>query len=90
MEYVSRFILYTTHHMTGSIKFYNPTKGFGFIKTDTGTELFFHITNVAEGTNPEALEEGAAVTFVEGMGRKGPQAEQVQLAGGSVSHDDAE
>jgi cold shock CspA family protein len=34
--------------MTGTIKFYNAVKGFGFIKTDAGNELFFHITNVAE------------------------------------------
>jgi cold shock protein len=72
--------------MTGSIKFYNPTKGFGFIKTDAGSELFFHITNVVEGTNPESLQEGVTVTFEEGMGRKGPQAERVSVAGGSVSH----
>lgn len=74
----------------GTIKFYNAPQGFGIIKTEEGQELFFHITNVAEGTNPESLEEGAAVQFTEGMGRKGPQAEQVQLAGGSLSHNDAE
>ena len=66
----------------GTIKFYNAPLGFGFVKTDEGQELFFHITNVSEGTNPESLEEGAAVQFTEGMGRKGPQAEQIQLAGG--------
>lgn len=75
---------------TGTIKFYNTSAGFGFVKTDEGQELFFHLTNLAEGTNPESLEEGATVQFTEGMGRKGPQAEQIQLAGGSMSHDDAE
>ncbi len=83
--YWNYFQIYTilqNTHMTGQIKFYNAPKGFGFIKTDAGQELFFHITNVAEGTNPESLEEGATVTFTEGMGRKGPQAEQVSLAGG--------
>jgi cold shock protein len=66
----------------GTIKFYNPSAAFGFVKTDEGQELFFHITNVSEGTNPESLEEGTIVQFTEGMGRKGPQAEQVQLAMG--------
>ncbi len=73
--------------MTGSIKFYNPTKGFGFIKTDAGAELFFHITNVVEGTTAEQLQEGVTVTFEEGMGREGPQAERVTVAGGAMSSD---
>jgi cold shock CspA family protein len=39
---------------TGKIKFYNPTKGFGFIKRDAGGEdLFFHINNVMEGIMAE-------------------------------------
>ncbi len=84
-------LYYHTHyHMTGTIKFYNAVKGFGFIKTDAGNELFFHITNVAEGITPDQLQEGMTVTFVEGMGRKGPQAEQVSLAGGMSSHSDNE
>jgi cold shock protein len=81
--------------MTGTIKFYNAPKGFGFIKTDKGYELFFHIIGVADGTNPESLEEGATVTFNEVIGRKGPTAINVMLAGGNggasqVYHDDAE
>ena len=66
--------------MKGTIKFYNAPKGFGFIKTDEGSELFFHITNVVEGINPESLQEGTIVMFDEGNGRKGPQAENVSLA----------
>jgi cold shock protein len=66
---------------SGIVKFYNPNKGFGTIKTDEGQELFFHITNVNEGTNPESLEEGARVSFEEGLGKKGPQAESVSLKG---------
>jgi len=69
---------------TGLIKFYNPTKGFGFIKRNSGGEdLFFHINNVMEGIAAEQLQENVAVSFTEGEGRKGPQAENVNLVGGS-------
>lgn len=52
-------------------------KGFGFISTGAGDEMFFHSSNV-EGTSFEQLREGDRVTFVEGRGPKGPRAENVQ------------
>jgi cold shock protein len=70
----------------GTIKFYNPTKGFGFIKRDAGGEdLFFHINNVMEGIMAEQLQENVAVEFNEGQGRKGSQAEEVNLVGGAAT-----
>lgn len=51
-------------------------KGFGFIDTGTGQDMFFHSSNV-EGTSFDQLREGEKVTYVEGMGPKGPRAEQV-------------
>ncbi len=54
-------------------------KGFGFIDTGTGKDMFFHHSNV-EGTSYEQLREGQKVTFTEGEGPKGPRAENVRLA----------
>jgi CspA family cold shock protein len=52
-------------------------KGFGFIKTETGADLFFHSSNV-EGSGYEGLREGQKVSFTEGRGPKGPRAENVR------------
>jgi len=52
-------------------------KGFGFIETDAGTDIFFHMSNL-EGVTYEELQEGQTVSFTEGTGPKGPRAEQVQ------------
>ncbi|WP_425396156.1 cold-shock protein [Aeoliella sp.] len=54
-------------------------KGFGFIDTGTSKDLFFHSSNVEEVRFDE-LREGQQVTYVEGMGPKGPRAEQVRPA----------
>jgi CspA family cold shock protein len=52
-------------------------KGFGFIKTDSGPDLFFHMSNV-EGVQFQDLKEGQKVSFTEGRGPKGPRAENVK------------
>jgi cold shock protein len=55
--------------MNGSIKFYNDEKGFGFIIPEDGSDnLFFHVSNCAEGWEPE---DGQMVTFNIGEGRDG-------------------
>ena len=54
-------------------------KGFGFIATQGGKELFFHMSAL-EGARYEDLYEGQKVSFVEGQGPKGPRAEQVKPA----------
>ena len=51
-------------------------KGFGFIDTGTNQDMFFHSYNV-EGTSFDDLREGMQVTYTEGMGPKGPRAENV-------------
>ncbi len=53
-------------------------RGFGFIETGTGTDMFFHMSNV-EGVTFEELKEGQRVSFDEGQGPKGPRAENVRL-----------
>ena len=52
-------------------------KGFGFIETDTGEDLFFHMSAV-EGTTFEQINEGQKVSFTVGSGPKGPRAENVR------------
>jgi CspA family cold shock protein len=52
-------------------------KGFGFIDTGGGEDMFFHMSNV-EGVTFDELHEGQQVTFNEGQGPKGPRAENVR------------
>ena len=53
------------------------SKGFGFISTATGEDLFFHSSSVQE-VSFEQLREGQKVSFTEGQGPKGPRAENVK------------
>jgi CspA family cold shock protein len=53
-------------------------KGFGFIDTGDGNDLFFHMSNV-EGTTFERLQEGQQVSYTAGRGPKGPRAENVRV-----------
>jgi CspA family cold shock protein len=59
---------------TGTVKFFNETKGFGFIKSDSGGEVFVHITGITSGT----LSENDKVEFEVEEGRKGPTAVKVR------------
>jgi len=52
-------------------------KGFGFIDTGKGQDLFFHSSNL-EGSDFDSLKEGQRVSFTEGRGPKGPRAENVK------------
>ncbi len=53
-------------------------KGFGFIDTGKGSDLFFHMSAI-EGVRFEDLQPGQRVTYDEGQGPKGPRAENVRL-----------
>lgn len=55
-------------------------RGFGFIQTEGGQEIFFH-ANSLQGISFEELQEGQRVSFDEARSEKGPQAENVTLAG---------
>ena len=63
--------------MTGTVKFFNVSKGFGFITNDeTGEDMFVHSTSL-DGI---IIKEGDKVNYEEGEGRKGPAAVNVTLA----------
>jgi cold shock protein len=53
-------------------------KGFGFIDTDSGQDIFFHHSNL-EGVSYDELQEGQRVSYSEGQGPKGPRAENVKV-----------
>jgi CspA family cold shock protein len=53
-------------------------RGFGFIETGSGEDIFFHMSGV-EGTTFEELREGQQVSFEEGQGPKGKRAEKVRV-----------
>ncbi len=64
--------------LRGKVKWFNDSKGFGFISPENGDDLFVHFSNIT-GAGFKSLKEGQEVTFTEGEGRKGPQAENVEV-----------
>ncbi|MBT4761103.1 MAG: cold-shock protein [Bdellovibrionaceae bacterium] len=59
----------------GTVKFFNGSKGFGFITPESGDDLFFHISEI-QGNEPQ---DGDKVEFEVGEGRKGPCAMNVKV-----------
>ena len=64
---------------TGTVKWFNAAKGFGFLARENGEDVFVHFSAI-EASGYRSLDEGAKVTFVVKNGPKGLQAEQVSLA----------
>ena len=65
--------------MQGTVKWFNGTKGFGFITpTDGSDDLFVHHSDI-EGTGFKSLQENDSVEFEKGKGEKGPKASSVRL-----------
>ena len=64
---------------TGKVKWFNAEKGYGFIESESGTDVFVHFSAInMEGY--KVLEEGATVQFEVVDGAKGPQATNVTKA----------
>jgi CspA family cold shock protein len=61
---------------TGTVKWFNAEKGYGFISREGGSDLFVHYTAI-QGSGYRSLEEGQAVEFEVTQGPKGDQAQDV-------------
>ena len=61
---------------TGTVKWFNESKGFGFIEQESGPDVFAHFSNI-QGSGFKTLAEGQKVEFVVTQGQKGPQAENI-------------
>ena len=62
--------------VTGTVKWFNETKGFGFIEQKSGPDVFAHFSAIS-GTGFKTLVEGQQVEFTLTQGQKGPQAENI-------------
>jgi len=62
---------------SGTVKFFNAQKGYGFISREDGPDVFVHFSNI-EGSGYRSLEEGQRVEFEVGQGRKGDEALKVR------------
>ncbi|MBN8445109.1 MAG: cold-shock protein [Gammaproteobacteria bacterium] len=61
---------------TGTVKWFNETKGFGFIEQASGPDVFAHFSAISS-TGFKTLQEGQRVSFIVTQGQKGPQAEKI-------------
>ena len=63
---------------TGTVKWFNAEKGYGFIQREGGSDLFVHFSAI-QGSGYRTLEEGQAVEFEVTQGPKGDQAQDVRV-----------
>lgn len=65
--------------VTGTVKWFNEAKGFGFIQQESGPDVFAHFSAIS-GSGFKTLVEGQQVEFTVTQGQKGPQAENIVAA----------
>jgi CspA family cold shock protein len=63
---------------SGTVKWFNDQKGFGFITQEDGPDVFVHYSAIADTTGFKSLSEGNPVEFEVTQGPKGPQAQSVR------------
>ena len=63
---------------TGTVKWFNDDKGFGFIERESGEDVFVHFSSI-RGEGYKTLNDGQKVEFTVGQGQKGPQALDVTV-----------
>ena len=63
---------------TGTVKFFNNEKGFGFISREGEDDIFVHFSNI-QGNGYKSLDEGQRVEFDVAPGRKGEEAQNVRV-----------
>jgi cold shock protein len=68
------------HVATGTVKWFNPDKGYGFIAQENGPDVFVHFSAI-QGEGYRNLEENQQVEFEVTEGQKGPQASNVRPVG---------
>ena len=61
----------------GTVKWFNTSKGYGFIGRESGEDIFVHVSAI-QGEGYRSLKEGERVSFDVTKGPKGPQAENVE------------
>ena len=61
---------------TGTVKWFDDSKGFGFISQESGPDVFAHFSQI-QGDGFKSLAEGQKVEFTVTQGQKGPQAENI-------------
>ena len=62
--------------VTGKVKWFNESKGFGFLEQESGPDVFAHFSAI-QGSGFKTLAEGQEVEFTVTQGQKGPQAENI-------------
>ena len=61
----------------GTVKWFNNSKGFGFIEREGGEDVFVHFSSLRDTGGFRSLDDGQKVEFTVTKGQKGPQAEDV-------------
>ncbi|MBV4427420.1 cold-shock protein [Clostridium tyrobutyricum] len=64
--------------MSGTVKWFNSEKGYGFITGEDGKDIFAHFSQI-NSNGYKSLDEGQKVSYDEGKGQKGPQAENISI-----------
>jgi len=64
--------------VSGTVKWFNESKGFGFIEQASGPDVFAHFSAIT-GSGFKTLQEGQRVEFTVTQGQKGPQAENITV-----------